>query len=74
MEETFERPDNPDHYRNLPPEPALYALGKYINKYKNLDWIPKPGRIWVQKGDDEVSVHFDCRQEIRESIYFARVR
>ena len=55
LKEPFQRPDDPHHYQNLRPEPALYVLEWYIEKYKSLEWIPKPGRNFVQKGNDEVS-------------------
>jgi hypothetical protein len=70
VEETFEKPNNPYHLSESSPKPTIYVLGKYINKYKNLEWIPKLGRIWIQKSDDEVSIPFDCRQKIQRIDMF----
>ncbi|KAH8812548.1 hypothetical protein F5884DRAFT_785752 [Xylogone sp. PMI_703] len=40
-ETIIERPEDLDHYRNYPAEPADEVLREYINKFKTLEWIPE---------------------------------
>lgn len=40
-EDTRERPDDPHHYRNYPPLPAVESLRDILDKFRDLTWIPK---------------------------------
>ncbi|CZR53267.1 uncharacterized protein PAC_03145 [Phialocephala subalpina] len=49
--ESMERPADPSHYRNFPPEPALEALRRYMHIYRSLSLIPRRGGYPLDKWD-----------------------
>ncbi|KAF8863515.1 hypothetical protein BDZ45DRAFT_722290 [Acephala macrosclerotiorum] len=64
--ESMERPEDPSHYRNFPPELALEVLRRYAHIYRSLSLIPRREGYPLNKWDRRKIQHPEVKRILTE--------